>query len=217
MRIRLFGRRYDLRAEDMGYAIQKAFVPMVRGALWELRHLRRPTGLMLGSGTQVLSARRLQLGRGVFIGRHSYVEAGAANGARIGAGVSIRENAWIQCRSGLNERAKSLTIGAGTYLGPMAVIGVGGAVVIGEGCQIGARLSVAAESHVMDGALAVGTGVSRRGITIGDNCWIGNDVTILDGVSIGANTTIGAKSLVLRDIPAGSVAYGVPARAVSTT
>ena len=38
-------------------------------------------------------------------------------------------------------------------------------------------------------------------ITIGDNCWIGADVTILPGVTISSNTVIGAKSVVTKDIP----------------
>ena len=49
-------------------------------------------------------------------------------------------------------------------------------------------------------------------ITIGDNCWIGADVTILPGVSIGANTVIGAKSVVTKDIPDHVLAVGNPCR-----
>ena len=49
-------------------------------------------------------------------------------------------------------------------------------------------------------------------IIIGDNVWIGGDVTILPGVKIGANTVIGAKSVVTKDIPANVVAAGNPCR-----
>ena len=49
-------------------------------------------------------------------------------------------------------------------------------------------------------------------ITVGDNVWIGANVTVLPGVTIGSNTVIAAGSVVTRDIPAGVVAAGNPCR-----
>lgn len=49
-------------------------------------------------------------------------------------------------------------------------------------------------------------------IAIGDNCWLGGDVTILPGVTIGNNTIIGAGSVVTKDIPANVIAVGNPCR-----
>ena len=48
-------------------------------------------------------------------------------------------------------------------------------------------------------------GVQRKGITIEDDCWIGSNVTILDGVTIGKGSVIGAGTLVTKDIPADSI------------
>lgn len=48
-------------------------------------------------------------------------------------------------------------------------------------------------------------GVKQKGITIEDDCWIGSNVTILDGVTIGRGSVVGAGTLVTRSIPAGSV------------
>ena len=47
---------------------------------------------------------------------------------------------------------------------------------------------------------------------IGDNCWIGADVTILPGVTIGDNSVIGAGSVVTKDIPSNVVAVGNPCK-----
>lgn len=49
-------------------------------------------------------------------------------------------------------------------------------------------------------------------VTIGENVWIGANVTILPGVTIGDNTVVGANSLVSHDLPADVVAYGTPCR-----
>lgn len=53
-----------------------------------------------------------------------------------------------------------------------------------------------------------------RPITIGNSVWIGGSVTILPGVTIGDNCTIGAGSVVTRDIPANSIAVGNPCRVI---
>ena len=53
-------------------------------------------------------------------------------------------------------------------------------------------------------------------ITVGDNVFIGLGVTIMPGVTIGSDCVIGAGAIVTRDLPAGSIAVGQPARAVST-
>lgn len=54
-------------------------------------------------------------------------------------------------------------------------------------------------------------------IIVGDNVYIGEDTMILMGVHIGNNVVIGARSVVTKDIPANSVAVGVPARVIKTT
>ena len=51
-------------------------------------------------------------------------------------------------------------------------------------------------------------------ITVGDNVWIGANVSVLPGVSIGSNTIIGAGSVVNKDIPDGVIAAGVPCRVI---
>lgn len=51
-------------------------------------------------------------------------------------------------------------------------------------------------------------------ITIGDDCWIGGNTTVMPGVTIGKGCTIGAGSVVTKDIPEFSVAVGVPAKVI---
>jgi acetyltransferase-like isoleucine patch superfamily enzyme len=207
------GRSYAVDLADLPYALAKGGIPMLRGAAWSMMRLRRPRGFMLGARTQFLMSHRLSLGQGVAIGAFSYIDCAADHGIRLGDGVTIREFAWIQGRSGFNAAAEGLIVGARSYIGPYAQIGIGGPVVIGEDVQIGAGLSVAAESHVAGpGGSFVSGNVKRHGVRIGDRCWLGNNVTIIDGVEIGADSVIGAGSVVTRSIPPRAVAYGTPAR-----
>jgi acetyltransferase-like isoleucine patch superfamily enzyme len=55
-------------------------------------------------------------------------------------------------------------------------------------------------------------GVSRKGIKIGKNCWIGSKVTILDGVEIGDSCIVAAGAVVNKSFPSNSVIGGVPAK-----
>jgi acetyltransferase-like isoleucine patch superfamily enzyme len=56
--------------------------------------------------------------------------------------------------------------------------------------------------------------VSKGAVVIGNNVWIGNNACIMPGVSIGDGAIIGANSVVTHDIPAYSVAGGIPAKVI---
>ena len=79
---------------------------------------------------------------------------------------------------------------------------------------VGAHVDILAENHNFDDPeLPINQqGVKRRGVVIGEDCWIGNRATVLDGVRIGRGSVIGAAAVVTGDIPEFSVAVGSPAR-----
>ncbi len=58
--------------------------------------------------------------------------------------------------------------------------------------------------------------MSKGGIHIEDDVWLGYGVIVLDGVHIGKGAVIGAGSVVKQDVPAGAIAAGVPARVIKT-
>lgn len=103
-------------------------------------------------------------------------------------------------------------IGAGTFINHGAYFMDGGKISIGKNCMIGPNCGLYTASH----PLAVkerNEGLEMAGpITIGDNVWIGADVTILPGVTIGEGSVIGAKSLVTKDIPPHVLAVGHPCK-----
>lgn len=87
-------------------------------------------------------------------------------------------------------------------------------VTVGNDCFIGPNVSIYTACHSTDPHERNSRREWARPVTIGNNVWIGGSVTILPGVHIGSNTTIGAGSVVVSDIPANSVAVGNPARVI---
>lgn len=55
-------------------------------------------------------------------------------------------------------------------------------------------------------------GETRQGIIVDDDCWIGAKSTILDGVHIQKESVVAAGSVVTKNVPAGSIVAGVPAK-----
>lgn len=96
---------------------------------------------------------------------------------------------------------RTCQIGYGFYIGH----GIG--IVINPGTKIGNNVNISQ-------FLTIG---SNKGTpaTIGDNVYIGPNVCIVEDVKIGNNSTIGAGSVVVKDIPEGATAAGVPAKVIS--
>ena len=87
-------------------------------------------------------------------------------------------------------------------------------VTFGDNCMLAPNVAIYTAGHPLHP-------VSRNSlyeygipVTIGDNVWIGGGAIIMPGVTIGDNVVIGAGSVVTRDIPAGWLAAGVPARPI---
>ena len=89
-------------------------------------------------------------------------------------------------------------------------------VTIGDDCFLGPNISIYTACHSTNPTERNTRREWAEPVTIGDNVWIGGDVTILPGVTIGDNCTIGAGSVVTRDIPANSIAVGNPARVIKS-
>lgn len=107
---------------------------------------------------------------------------------------------------------KNLRIGARVFINSGCHFQDQGCITIGDDCLIGHNPVLATLNHDLD--------PTRRGdlhpapIVLGRNVWIGANVTILPGVTIGDNAVIGAGSLVSKDIPADVVAVGTPAKVI---
>jgi maltose O-acetyltransferase len=86
------------------------------------------------------------------------------------------------------------------------------AIVIGNDVQIGPAVQIYTAQHPLDAEMRRKGLESARAVSIGDNVWIGGAAVICPGVTIGDDAVIGAGSVVTRDVPAGAVVAGNPAR-----
>ena len=89
-------------------------------------------------------------------------------------------------------------------------------VTFGDDCFIGPNVSIYTACHSTDPIERNSRREWARPVSIGCNVWIGGSVVILPGVTIGDNVTIGAGSVVVHDIPSGSIAVGNPCRVVKS-
>lgn len=87
--------------------------------------------------------------------------------------------------------------------------------------RVGARTTFGPSCYVTaaDYGLAAGTRIidqpmSERDVIIGEDCWIGTKAVITAGVTLGDGCVIGAGSVVTKDVPAGAIAAGAPARVI---
>ncbi len=106
-------------------------------------------------------------------------------------------------------------IGEGTYINDAILVASNQAkVTIGKNCAIGYRVSIKAVTHSAMNPCQDDQGnisIIERDITIGNTCWIGDNVFIREGISVGNNVVVGANSVVTKPVPDNVVIAGVPA------
>jgi acetyltransferase-like isoleucine patch superfamily enzyme len=116
----------------------------------------------------------------------------------------------------------TLRIGSHTGIGHGCSFTVGDAITIGDHCRIGnAVLMFDSSGHSSDPALrladAPAAADSVRPITIERNVWIGDGAVIFPGVTVGENSVISARAVVVTSVPPNSVMLGNPARRMAST
>lgn len=181
---------------------------VLRGVI-KLRQL-----VLLGKSVTLRSKYNIKLGKGVSIGDYCTLDALSKNGLRIGASSSIGSFSILKVSGTLTSIGCKIHIGKNVGIGDFAHIGGAGGVVIGHDTIAGAYLSIHPENHVFADKLRLirDQGVTRKGIIIGSNCWIGAKVTVLDGAQVGNGCVIAAGAVVNGIFPDNVVIGGVPAK-----
>lgn len=110
---------------------------------------------------------------------------------------------------------KYIHIGARCFVNYDAILLDAAPITVGDDVLIGPRAQLLTALHPVEDIAARRAGwESAAPITVGDNVWLAAGVIVCPGVSIGADTVVGAGSVVTRDIPAGVLAAGNPCRVI---
>lgn len=197
-------RILELVAFNLVGSIPHPLGSLLRKLIYPFTLARMGRKVSISQGVELLGASAMEIGNNVKILRDTRLEIRDINsfiylGNRVclDRGVDIRtagSDCWIE-------------IGENSYIGPYVCMAGPGNINIGKNCQIASHSGVYANNHR-------DYGLSCEGIEIEDNCWIGSGVRILDGVTIGRGSVIGAGAVVTKNIPCDSIAVGVPAKAI---
>ncbi len=152
---------------------------------------------------ELIGCDRLEIGNNVTILRYSSLNCDFKD-SRLIINNNVVLDRGVNVRLGDN---CTIEIGENSFLGANSCVAGPGPVKIGRNCLIAAMTGIFANQHHHVGDRAVG-------ITIENDCWIGSGAKILDGVTIGYGSVIGAGAVVTKDIPPYSIAIGVPAKII---
>ena len=167
------------------------------------------------SNVRIAHAHNVHLANGVYLDYGVYLHA-TPNGISIGENTFIMHHSTLHVFNFRNLPNAKITIGKNCFLGEFNVIRGQGGVTIGDDVYTGPMVQIVAINHVFhDSNRPIREqGIIANGITIEDDVWLGAGVKVVDGVTIGKGSVIGAGSTVTKDIPAYSIAVGTPAKKV---
>lgn len=196
-------------ADAFPYFAEK-LLSLVRG----LVRLQKP--IFLAKGVTLYGGRHFSFGKGVSIGRNCSIRCLGVRGLIIGDHSSIGSNSIVSVSGSLSDLGSHIVIGARVGLGDFSHIGGAGGVTIGDDTISGAYLSIHPENHVFDDKNTPIRlqGVTRQGVRIGRNCWLGAKVTFLDGSAIGDGCVVAAGAVVRGVFGDNLLLAGVPAKVI---
>ncbi len=198
----------NIKAIDKLIILSRTGIKFLRGWVRRL-FLKEAHGMFLvGKGVQISHGKHIRCGKNVKFEDYSEIHGLCSEGLNFGDYVTISRGVMIRPSSYYGgDLGIGLTMGEHSSIGPYGYVGCSGRITIGKNVMFGPKCSLFAENHVFsDTQTSIKSqGVKQKGITVEDDCWIGSNVTILDGVTIGKGSVIGAGTLVTKDVPAGSV------------
>ena len=143
----------------------------------------------------------------------SRTDPAAARAVLVGLLGSLGEESHIRAPF-VVDLDDNIHLGARTFVNYNLVALDVAPIRLGDDVLVGPNVQLLTPVHPLQPTPRRDTFESALPITIGDNVWLGGGVIVCPGVMIGENTGVGAGSVVTRDLPAGVLAVGNPARVV---
>jgi acetyltransferase-like isoleucine patch superfamily enzyme len=187
----------------IGFFLRKIFYPFI------IKQVGR--GVVFGRNVTLRHPHKIVIGDNTFIDDNAVLDAkGRGNdGLLIGQNVFVGQNTILSCKEGSIRIEDWCALSSNCSLLSESKIRIGKFCYLAGQCYL-----VAGGNHGYDRTdvpIMFQPSVDKGGIDIGEDVWLGASVTVLDGVSVGKGSVIGAGSLVVESLPPYSVAVGVPA------
>lgn len=174
--------------------------------------------MFIGKNVKIRSHRNIYCGKGMTIDDGTYINAMCKEGVHIGENFSLGKNSIIECTGVIRDIGEKLEIGDNVGIAANAFISVRGNVKIGSNTIFGPYVKIFSENHVftdLETPIYL-QGATKEGVSIGEDCWIGANATILDGVNIGDKCIVAAGAVVNKNVPSYSIVGGVPAKIIKS-
>jgi acetyltransferase-like isoleucine patch superfamily enzyme len=190
----------------LGLGMRKVFYPTLFKKVGK--------GVVFGRNMVIRHPHKILIGDNVIIDDDTLIDAkGDENdGIVIGDYVTIGRFSSLVCKNADIQNGSQLNIGTNVKNGvaKQRKIECGSRIDIGSSCHFSGGSYEYSQTDVLPSTQRQPT----KGIVVEDLAWIGASVIVLDGVRIGTKSIVGAGAVVTHDIPANSVAFGVPAEVV---
>jgi acetyltransferase-like isoleucine patch superfamily enzyme len=212
-------REYTSYARPLARDGEISLTALRRG--WLSQRVRHGRNIWIGSAAVLRGLDRVVLHDGGHL-RIGLFPFGASS-ARDETVVRIRPGASLHSHgvTSISRGARVVVDGGELHLGHASYLGSGTKVFCTTGITIGAGCAISWDCQLIDSDFHAfvrdGVELGRSGpIAIGDHVWIGTGAVVLKGVTIGDGAVVAAGAVVTRDVPAGAVVAGVPAKVVQT-
>jgi len=175
-----------------------------------LRHMGKD--VKIGCGVKMLNPQYISLGDGVKIEDNCVLKAHGEKGITIAEGVTLKYGVFLD-----TEGAEGyVSIGKRVYIGTGCCLHGHKGLEIGDETLLAQNITITPYSHKFEDPLKtiISQGGFCRKISIGRDCYLGMNVSVLWSADIGDGSVIGSGSVVVKPIPPYSVAVGVPAKVI---
>ena len=190
---------------------------VLRKLFWPKMFNRCGKGTVFGFGVVVRQPGKIVLGDSVVISEYAVLDGRSEStppSLILGDRTILSNNVMLSCKNG------SITIGRNVGINAQTIVQstTGNGVIIGDDCIIGQRCLIIGGGNydISDREQLIRTSPisDDGGVHIADNVWLGANVSVLGGVSMGEGSVAGAGAVVSRPIPPFAICMGVPARVV---
>ncbi|TAF56189.1 MAG: acyltransferase [Oscillatoriales cyanobacterium] len=191
----------------------------LKSLIWSIISLfQRPYLHSLGVGSKISLHSRIHgftknisIGKNVNIGRYATIFCDTPKGK-----LSIDDSTNIGISTIVKTYGGSISIGRNCSINPFSVVYGHGGVVIQDNVRIASHVVIVPSNHIFEDrdTLIVDQGLSKKGITIEEDVWIGSGATVLDGCTIGRGSVIAAGAVVTKSFPPYSIIAGIPGKLI---